>query len=153
VAQGYLTVDGKKCNCNLASAGNIRKDAAMPKKRSFGGPGAEMYAMPTGYESYDYTGATAGATDKRQRVDTMMPNPGYVAIPVDMSQSYQTQLNSSISVIYNDIQNLKYEISNMSQSIAPMISSIMAMKNGIDALCVKQGIVVSSTSTTSNQPH
>jgi len=146
--QGYLTVDGKKCNCNLACVG-AKKDT-LTKKRSFPegvALGPEMYPL-TGYENYDYS---AHSLDKRQRIEPMMTNGGYaVAVPLDVSQAYQNyqaQLNSSINVIYNDIQNLKYEISNLSQSIAPLISSLMSMKNGIDAICHKQGIVVTQPST------
>jgi hypothetical protein len=143
VAQGYLTVDGKKCNCNLACVG-AKKDT-LTKKRSFPEGampiGTELYPPVTGYENYDYS---TPSLDKRQRIEPMMTNGGYVAVPIDMSQA---QLNSSLNVIYTDIQNLKYEISNLSQSIAPLVSSLMAMKNGIDALCHKQGIVVAQPTT------
>jgi len=154
VAQGYLTVDGKKCNCNLACVGAKKDSTSITKKRSFpegvplGGP--ELYPPVTGYENYDYS---APSLDKRQRIEPMMANGGYLAVPIDMSQAYQnyqSQFNSSLNVIYNDIQNLKYEITNLSQSIAPLISSLMSMKNGIDAICHKQGIVVPQAASSTN---
>jgi len=153
VAEGYLTVDGKKCNCNLASVGAKKDAQAMNKKRSFDGSGGDMYSgITTGssYEGYDYSGyPVAGAFDKRQRTD-MSGHGGYmmpgVTAGVDMSQqsyqNYQMHMTSSFTVMYNDLQSIKYEMTNLSQSIAPIKSTLTAMKNGIDALCAKQGIVV-----------
>jgi RNA recognition motif-containing protein len=139
VAKGFLTVDGKKCNCNLASLGAKKLDTTTAKKRSFSedyleGTGAEGFS--TNYDAVygdSYSAYAAGYT-----MPVAAASPG-----VDM-QNYQMQMNmnSSLTMMYNDIQAIKYEITMLSQSITSLKSTIVAMKTGVDALCARQGIVV-----------
>uniref|UniRef100_A0A6B2LHY2 RRM domain-containing protein n=1 Tax=Arcella intermedia TaxID=1963864 RepID=A0A6B2LHY2_9EUKA len=143
-AEGYVTVDGKRCNCNLASVG-AKKDGSAPvaptKKRSYADQvvGTEAYAYADPYAEYSYN-----SYDKRQRTETMM-HPGY-SMPtgvagIDLAQqNLQVHISSSLTAMYADIQTIKYEMTMMTQNLASLKSSITAMKVGVDALCARNGI-------------
>jgi len=128
VAEGYLTVDGKRCNCNLGSVG-AKKDTNTNKKRSFSGAGIETSfagygdAYPESYYAYSMT-PVGGVT------------PG-----MDFAQDFQNfqmHMNSSLSAMYTDIQSIHYEMTMMSQNLNSLKATIMAMKAGVDGLCASQ---------------
>jgi len=154
VTEGYLTVDGKRCNCNLASVG-AKKDANPNKKRSFSGAGTETAFASYGDAYADSYSAYSTATfDKRQRTEPMgmLAHAGYSMAPVggvtpgiDLAQNFQNfqmHMNSSLSAMYTDIQSIKYEMTMMSQNLNSLKATVMAMKAGVDALCARQGLVV-----------
>eukprot|EP01123_Difflugia_compressa_P005826 TRINITY_DN17941_c0_g1_i1.p1 TRINITY_DN17941_c0_g1~~TRINITY_DN17941_c0_g1_i1.p1 ORF type:complete len:242 (-),score=47.96 TRINITY_DN17941_c0_g1_i1:63-788(-) len=161
VTEGYLTVDGKRCNCNLASIGSKKDANNINKKRSFSGTGTETFTTYGSDSTYtdNYTPYQTPGFDKRQRTDTtvgLITHPGYPGMPVtgvapgiDLQnfQNFQMHMNSSITTMYSDIQSIKYEITMMSQNINSLKATLMAMKAGVDALCARQGLVISSTST------
>jgi len=154
VAEGYLTVDGKRCNCNLASVG-AKKDA-NPKKRSFSsGVATETFSGYSDAYTDGYSAYTTANFDKRPRTEhmAMLSNAGYSMTPVpsvstgiDLGQqnfqNFQMHMNSSLSAMYTDIQSIKYEMTMMSQNLNSLKASVMAMKAGVDALCARQGLVV-----------
>lgn len=136
-----MTIDGKNCNCNLASLRKKNPDAAN-KKRGFPGSFAG---------GYDF--------DKRQRTDQpmMYTQTPYVTPMVDPNvctkfteplskltkpQNAHMQLQVSIQTLYADFQTVKYEVSVMNQSMHQMKATINAMKANIDALCQRNGIAV-----------
>jgi len=140
VAKGFLTVDGKRCNCNLACLAK-KLDVTSTKKRSFSeGTNTEGgFSSGTSYDSmYDPSYSAYATSGYTLPLNT-------VSAGLDI-QSYQMQMNinSSLTVMYNDIQGIKFEISTLSQSINSLRTTIVAMKNSVDSLCARQGIALSS---------
>jgi len=137
-------VDGKKCNCNLASVGS-KKDTNGNKKRSLDGADTEATS------SYDYSAYTS-SYDKRQRTDTSIPpQSSYpMTVPADLSQqnySYSMYVNASLTAIYNELQIIKYEMGNISQVFGTMKSTMATLKNELDSLCARHGIVPPPSTT------
>uniref|UniRef100_A0A6B2LIN9 RRM domain-containing protein n=1 Tax=Arcella intermedia TaxID=1963864 RepID=A0A6B2LIN9_9EUKA len=143
-AEGYLTVDGKRCNCNLASVG-VKKDgtavAPPTKKRAYSEQGAPADYGYAGEGYPDYS-AYAGY-DKRQRTEPLGMAMGYSMPPVAPGLDLvQMHLNSSLTAMYTDIQSIKYEMGAMSQNLNSLKTTLASIKAGVDSLCARQGLVV-----------
>uniref|UniRef100_A0A6B2LKE6 RRM domain-containing protein n=1 Tax=Arcella intermedia TaxID=1963864 RepID=A0A6B2LKE6_9EUKA len=107
VKEGFLIIDGNKCNCNLASLG-VKEDK---KRAAFTNPAAvhPVYGLPLdmGY--------------------SMPPSGDYY------SQEFQMNMQSMQSM-YQEICNIKYDISALNQTIANLKNTTMLIKAGIDHL-------------------
>eukprot|EP01126_Amoeba_proteus_P030962 TRINITY_DN304_c0_g1_i1.p1 TRINITY_DN304_c0_g1~~TRINITY_DN304_c0_g1_i1.p1 ORF type:complete len:167 (+),score=34.93 TRINITY_DN304_c0_g1_i1:93-593(+) len=99
VKQGFVLIDGKNCNCNLAS---LRK--------------------------------------KEKTEDMMhMGTPAYLTpIPMDP----QMHMSASLQSLYAELQTLKYEVTVINQNVLQLKQTIGLMKNGLDALLQRNGIII-----------
>eukprot|EP01126_Amoeba_proteus_P030965 TRINITY_DN304_c0_g1_i15.p1 TRINITY_DN304_c0_g1~~TRINITY_DN304_c0_g1_i15.p1 ORF type:complete len:183 (-),score=33.57 TRINITY_DN304_c0_g1_i15:573-1121(-) len=115
VKQGFVLIDGKNCNCNLAS---LRK-----KEKTEG-----LAMFPTDM-SYD-----------RSHTDMMhMGTPAYLTpIPMDP----QMHMSASLQSLYAELQTLKYEVTVINQNVLQLKQTIGLMKNGLDALLQRNGIII-----------
>eukprot|EP01126_Amoeba_proteus_P053478 TRINITY_DN6518_c0_g1_i4.p1 TRINITY_DN6518_c0_g1~~TRINITY_DN6518_c0_g1_i4.p1 ORF type:complete len:180 (+),score=28.75 TRINITY_DN6518_c0_g1_i4:181-720(+) len=116
VKQGYVMVDGKNCNCNLAS---LRKK-----------------------EKTDSLGIFNDLGFDRSRTDLMMAPPAYMPIAMDP----QMHMSASLQSLFAEFQTLKYEVSLINQNILQLKQTISIMKTGLDSLLQRNGIIVTSYS-------
>eukprot|EP01126_Amoeba_proteus_P040458 TRINITY_DN4316_c0_g1_i5.p1 TRINITY_DN4316_c0_g1~~TRINITY_DN4316_c0_g1_i5.p1 ORF type:complete len:211 (-),score=49.93 TRINITY_DN4316_c0_g1_i5:562-1194(-) len=115
VEHGFVIIDGKQCNCNLASL-NKKTDAAT-------------FQDPT---YYDFS--------KRQRTDQHVVHAQSFITPIPMDP--QIHMTVSLQTLYSEFQNLKYEVTLISQNVHQLQQTIGLMKTGLDALLQRNGIIV-----------
>jgi len=136
---GYLTIEGKNCNCNLAS---LRK---KPSDVSSGStPSTPNNQKKRGFPNFNATGGYE--YDKRQRTEAMVYTPHvqpYTVAPMvaDPNQSFQMQVQSSMQTLYADFQGIKYEVSVLNQNVHHMKQMLTVMKTSLDAICQRNGIM------------
>eukprot|EP01126_Amoeba_proteus_P053477 TRINITY_DN6518_c0_g1_i1.p1 TRINITY_DN6518_c0_g1~~TRINITY_DN6518_c0_g1_i1.p1 ORF type:complete len:208 (+),score=27.60 TRINITY_DN6518_c0_g1_i1:181-804(+) len=130
VKQGYVMVDGKNCNCNLAS---------LRKKEKTDSTGS-VCNIPSDLQSG--LGIFNDLGFDRSRTDLMMAPPAYMPIAMDP----QMHMSASLQSLFAEFQTLKYEVSLINQNILQLKQTISIMKTGLDSLLQRNGIIVTSYS-------
>jgi len=127
VAAGFVTIDGKNCNCNLASL-----------RKKYQDQNAAAAGAATGY--------TGGfPANKRPRLDNTMQG----GVPMQQPMVYGTTMpgaignpGANIQSLYGEFQLLKYEVGVINSNMHQVMHTLTGLKMMMESLCQRQGLTV-----------
>jgi len=150
VAEGFVSVDGKNCNCNISSLGNQLTSNKRGKNQS-GGNEAGHNNQQNNQNHNNHNNHNNNHSNHHnnhhnnhnqnqhhnQNQNQMMGNSNYHPPYLNEAEAFKGQVSTQLQSMYVDIQSVKFEISLLNGSINQIKQTMFAMKQALDTLIVQ----------------
>jgi RNA recognition motif-containing protein len=144
VAEGFVSVDGKNCNCNISSLGN-----QLTNKRGKGQTGGNdgnngnnnqnhNQNHNNNHNNHNHNHNQNHNQNQNQNQNQMMGNNNNYHPPyLNEAEAFKGQVTTQLQSMYVDIQSVKFEISLLNGSINQIKQTMFSMKQSLDTLILQ----------------